>query len=354
MITQRTIKLLEEIENRIDPETESDFIAQWQGFFSDRFSGDIFMPVRKKLSVSSLDRRGIMINDAMKDFDSMLYSQLLGVSYALDDNEQNRRRSSSLAIRPNFGSCIGTSLFGAEVYIMPYETNTLPTTRTLRGDDIMKKVLDKGIPDNRAGLGGKVFDFGEYVHEVFTRYPKISEFVIMYHPDIQGPLDNCELLFGEEMFYQMADDPDTVHNVMKLLTESYISFMDEWQKLFPPRKDINPHWSNVWHKGTIMLRCDSAMNLSPELYDEFVVPYDRILLERFKGGAMHFCGRGDHYIKSLCSTPLLSAVNMSQPHMNDMEKIYKNTVDKGIKLVGFDSKRAQDDLSRGFNHCMSV
>ena len=30
------------------------------------------------------------INDAMADYDSMLYSQLLGVSYALDDNDRNR------------------------------------------------------------------------------------------------------------------------------------------------------------------------------------------------------------------------------------------------------------------------
>jgi hypothetical protein len=37
-----------------------------------------------------------------------------------------------------------------------------------------------------------------------------------------------------------------------------------------------------------------------------------------------------------------------------MEIIYQNTVDKGIKLVGFDARRARDDLARGFNHCMAI
>ncbi|MBO4325670.1 MAG: hypothetical protein J5950_00160 [Clostridia bacterium] len=349
-LSKRTIGLLEDIESRIDPEAEEDYIDQWSDFLNDRFTGDIFTPRRKKLSLSNAERKGIMINDAMEDFDSMLYSQLLGVSFALDDSESNRYRSWNLAIRANYGSCIGTSLFGAEVFIMPYKTNTLPITRTLTGDDAMERVLDKGIPDNHAGLGAKAFGFGEFVQEVFSHYPKISKYVTVYHPDIQGPIDNCELLFGEEMFYKMMDEPDTVHDVLDLITRSYISFMEEWQKLYPPRPDMNLHWGHVWHKGTILLRCDSAMNLSPDMYDEFCVPYDRRLLDRFGGGGMHFCGKGDHYIKSLCEAPGLSVVNMTQPHLNDMEVIYRNTVDKGIKLVGFDHGRAQRDVGRGFNH----
>jgi len=41
-------------------------------------------------------------------------------------------------------------------------------------------------------------------------------------------------------------------------------------------------------------RIDPAMNLSPGMVSEFALPYDQRLLDAF-GGAVHFCGRGDHY-----------------------------------------------------------
>lgn len=119
-----------------------------------------------------------------------------------------------------------------------------------------------------------------------------------YHPDLQGLLGICELLWGEELLCAMYD--------------------------------------------------------KPELYEEFAVPCDRILLERYGGGIMHFCGRGDHYITRLCSQPLLTGVNMSLPHLNDMEIIYRNTVDRGIPPVGFPPDRAYADAARGFHGRMQI
>ena len=96
------------------------------------------------------------------------------------------------------------------------------------------------------------------------------------------------------------------------------------------------------------------MNLSPELYKEFAAPYDALLLERFDGGAMHFCGRGDHYIEILCNIPKLYGINLGQPLHNDMEKIFANSVDKGIKVLGF-SKKILETLGKrekGYNHSL--
>ena len=144
--------------------------------------------------------------------------------------------------------------------------------------------------------------------------------------------------------------------MISLITETYTEMMHRWYAIFPPQKDMNPHWGSLWYRGNILLRNDSAMNISGEMYREFSLPYDRLLLQRFGGGAMHFCGRGDHYIEPLCSIPELTGINMSEPHRNDMEIIYRNTVDRGIAILTFDRERAQRDLSRvgGFHHWMSV
>jgi hypothetical protein len=89
------------------------------------------------------------------------------------------------------------------------------------------------------------------------------------------------------------------------------------------------------------------MNFSPEMFDEFIRPYDAELLRRLGGGAIHFCGRGDHYIRSAASIDGLLAMNLSQPSYNDMETIYSATVDRGIPLLGLDRSTAEQALARG-------
>ena len=322
--------LLDDIERRIDPDVEEDFLSRWRDFLYDRFDGDIFAARRRSFSSPAVSVGNVMINDAFDDIGLMLYSQLAGVSAALDPKTASRPASLNLSIRANYGTGILSSMFGAELFMMPYDSNTLPTTKPLIGEDAMKKMLDRGVPDLRGGLGGRD------------------------HPDLQGPLDICDLLFGERMFYAVCDDPDLLHGVLSLITDTYAAFMDEWYKIFPRRTDMNPHWANTFHRGALMIRNDSAVNLSPEAYREFSVPYDTLLFSRFGGGAVHFCGRGDHFISDLCSVPGLYAINLTQPHLNDMEKIYKNTADRGIKLIAFDVNRARRDAARGFNHCVAV
>ncbi|GAG30771.1 unnamed protein product, partial [marine sediment metagenome] len=100
------------------------------------------------------------------------------------------------------------------------------------------------------------------------------------------------------------------------------------------------HWG-LMHKGTVMIRNDSLMNLSPQAYVEFVRPLDQRLFDAFGGGAIHFCGRGDHYIEPMSEMTGLGAINMSQPECNDMEVIYRNTVDKSIKVIGLDATAAR-------------
>lgn len=349
-LSRDTATLLEDIENRIDAESEVDYENQWREFLFDRFCGEIFEPVRKKCSESQAQFTAVdNINDAVGDYDLMLRHQMQDVSLSL--NKRNR----GLGVRANYGTGILSSIFGAEIFYMPRKTNTLPTTRSVSDTEWVRDALEKGMPDLTNGFGGKVLEFGQICAEVFEKYPKIKKHVRVYHPDLQGPLDICELLWGGEMFYAMYDEPELVHGMLSLITDTYSVFMDKWHSIFPRNDEMNPHWSCLYHRGSILLRNDSAMNLSPDLYREFALPYDSRLLERY-GGAVHFCGRGDHYIEILSTCPRLNGINMSQPHLNDMEKIYKNTVDKGIKLLGFNKEVAKEQLCRngGFHSNLSV
>ncbi|MBQ9785756.1 MAG: hypothetical protein IJW29_09660 [Clostridia bacterium] len=348
--SRTTLSLLEDIERRIDPETEEDFSAQWRRFLCDEFDGDIFMPRRKRLSAPGIDYPKIHINDAIEDYDLMLQSELSVISYSLT----NPSRTLGCWVG-GYGTGLLSSVLGAEIFVVPREHNTPPTTRVLGGTDRIRAMVDAGLPNLENGFGKRTFECGSIFAEVFSRYPKISKYVSVYHPDLQGPLDIAELLWGEEMFYAMYDEPELVHATLSLITDTFTAFLKRWQTIFPCTSDINCY--KFYHyRGTILLRCDSAMNLSPALYREFAVPYDTLLYKRFGGGAMHFCGKGDHYIEVLSSVPGLTGVNLAQPEYNDMETIYRNTVDKGIKILILSRDQALRDKDRagGYRHCLST
>lgn len=338
-LSDYTISLLNDIEQRIDEETEQEFLNDWRNFLYGKYDGDIFYPKRKKVSKPGIALKDININDAINDYELMLDTQLAIVSKSLNS------KSNVLAVRANYGTGILSSLFGADIFMMPYTLNTLPTTKAFNSNEKIKELIQKGIPALNIGFGKQVFNMGEIYKEVFSKYPKISKYVYIYHPDLQGPLDICELLWGCEMFYAMYDEDTLVHDMLSLITNTYISFMDEWFNLFPLTDDINAHWF-IMFKGNILLRNDSAMNLSPGLYKEYAFPYDSKLLDYYNGGVIHFCGKGDHYIEIMSQIPKLTGINMSQPHLNNMEKIYMNTIDKGLMIIDYIKEYAQQDKVR--------
>ena len=284
------------------------------------------------------------INEAIRDKEKMLIQQLAGPYAAAC-----QRSYQFPCIRCNYGTGCMSSLFGAKVFWMDDELNTLPTTWPLEGDDAMDRLLDAGVPDLNAGFGAQIFETAEYYQEMLAPYPKTREAVWLYHPDLQGPTDVVELLWGSSMYYAFTLEPDKIKAVTDLMCETYIRFLKRWLELAPPR---DPEYMAQWgaiYKGQVMLRDDSIVNLSPPMYEEFVKPYDERILDTFGGGGIHFCGRADHCIDIMTDSDRLTVVNMSQPHLNDMKKIYDATVGKGIVLNvrPTDEMRETMDLTRG-------
>jgi hypothetical protein len=252
-----------------------------------------------------------------------------------------------LCLRANYGTGILPSLFGARLFYMEAAQNTLPTAVPLAGGiEAIQALLRRGVPDLESGLGGRTLEMGQRFVNALRDYPRLRRHVYLYHPDLQGPIDVCEVLWGSRLFLDIVDHPQLVKDVLALLTETYIQFMRRWMRIVPPLNGHSVHWS-LLHKGRIMLRDDSAMNFSPRMYDEFIGPCDQRLLREFGGGGIHFCGRGDHYIASACRLEGMTAIAMSQPDYNDMETIYRHTIDRGIPLLSFPRRAAEAALAKG-------
>jgi len=334
---------LDDLEARLDPAVEDDLLAQWREFTAGHFRGAIFSPRRRRQAPPSIPWPAVRVNEALDDYDRMLVQQLAGCSAALASGS-----GALLDVRCNYGSSILPSVFGVKLFVMDDRYNTLPTTEPIEGGTAaIRALVERGVPDLTAGYGPQVFEMGRRFITAFADYPKIRRYVHIYHPDLQGPMDVCEVLWGSGIFIEIMDSPTLVHRLLDLVTETYIAFLQRWQTIVPPMPgDADQHWS-MMHGGHIMLRDDSAMNLSPEMFSEFIAPRNQRLLDTFGGGAEHFCGRGEHFISRMGALRTMHAVAMSQPDWNDMETIYRHTVDRGIKLIGLARDAAEAALARG-------
>jgi len=343
-ISKFLIECLDDLEERIDPAVEEKLRQEWIDFAWGRYSGQIFSPRRPKPTPSGFDWPKVSINSALENFELMALQQFSECSAVLANGSGD-----VLNVRCNYGTGILPSLFGLEIYVMDESMNTLPTVRPLHNLDSVQCLLDKGIPDLKQGYGGKVFEMGERFVEILSSYPKSTNVIQVYHPDLQGPLDICELLFGSSLFLALYDQPALVKDVLSLVCQTYIEYMKSWIKLHPFRTEGNAHWG-LFYRGSIMLREDSGMNLSAEMFKEFSLPYDQRLLHEFGGGAVHFCGKGDHYIGNLAQLDDLTAINLTQPSYNDMETIYQNTIDRGICLLALDKETAHQAQRQNRDH----
>lgn len=326
--------LLADLEARIDPAGEKRLLEQWSEFCDGRFSGYVFHPMRNYIAPPRVDWPAVRVNQTLDDQEAMAIQQFIGVSGSLDAGN-----GAILNIRSNYGTSTVPSLFGVEPYIMADELNTLPTSLPMPGGiDGVKAALDRGVPDVRSELCGKTLDMNRHFIEMMQPYPKVREFVHIYHPDAQGPIDICEVLCGSELFYYLYDYPELMKQFLEMITETYILFMREWDKIVTPKLDgYTAHWGML-HKGRITLRNDSLMNLSEEMYVEFVRPCDQRIFDEFGGGMMHYCGRGDHFASAMSEMGGLYSVNVAQPHLNDMEQVFAHTVDNGVSIMGFTSQ----------------
>ncbi len=317
---------LEKLEKAIDLDWERQKLRIWKHLLDFKPVEDCFEVYRSAGGRQPGEWPTIRINDAMADPAKMLLRELQAVNSVVCQRTYHIPN-----IRSNYGTCILPSLFGAKTFWMEEQLDTLPTNLPM-GEAAIDGILKGGIPDLNNAFGRQVFETAEYFKEALKPYPKLSEVIWIYHPDLQGPIDVVELLWGSELFYAFYDQPERVKAITELVTQTYLRFMKRWMQLIPPRDNACcVHWGRLW-KGQVMLRDDSIVNLSNDMYEQFVKPYDERILQELEGGAIHFCGHVDHCIDSLTDSNWLMAINPSQPHLNDMRKIHAASIGKGIIL----------------------
>lgn len=341
---------LNDLENRIDAEQELRLEKQWLDFADGKCTENFFAPTRTP-SEPQIEWPYIMVNDGLTSYDLMILQQLRLCSESL-----RAGTGELLCLRSNYGTGIIPTMFGAEIFYMPYHTDTLPGTRPFAGGkDELMRIIDENKRDYTLGWAGHTFGMAQRYQELVKDYPKISRFVHYYNPDLQGPLALVEATWGSSLYMDMYEDEESIEKALDFFTDVYIEFTHKWKQQCPDFDDAHAVEWCLMHRGGTIIRNDAAMNISGAMYEEYVRPRDQKIIDTF-GGCIHFCGTGHHYIEKVSEIRGLSGINMSQPDWNDMEIIYRNTIDKGLTIIGMPVYEVQRAVAegrplRGLVHC---
>ena len=140
--------------------------------------------------------------------------------------------------------------------------------------------------------------------------------------DTQGPFNIALTLTGVETFFLwMYEYPNAVHELMEFCTDALIRWVKVQKEHAGHRiqGDAYPHTIYLPEGfGGIAFSDDDLVVISPEHYREYIMPYNRKLLEAFSGGTIHFCGSAKHQIENIANLAGCTGVNNFT--MGDMEQ----------------------------------
>ena len=248
------------------------------------------------------------------------------------------------SMRANMGCGVVPSLFGKQQRlfedIMPWLV-----------DHVKKQDIESISENYNFNIGDSVefaaaMEHMEYMTEKL-RENNLTGKVFVYPLDLQGAIDTAHLIYGDTMFYDLYDDPDFVHYLLKLSNKSICFAMDECFKRIEKSGEYIAHYNSVImpkNKGGIKISEDTTTLLSPKLIDEFSRPYLREILEYFNGGYVHYCGKNDYLLDVLFDEPLVHGINFGNPEKHNMTKVLERCRENKKVYYGTINKNGGENL----------
>ena len=234
-------------------------------------------------------------------------------------------------LRPNLGTGIIASMLGAEIKLVD---NQMPWILPLGNQSCLRAMADAPLPDVTSGLGQRVIDQYDYFRHVLSDYPHCQAAFELTLPDLQGPFDTAEMLWGSAIFADLFTQKDLVTSILSKITDLMVAVYDILKG--KTCDSLNPgfhHQHATAVKGNLLIRNDSPILMSPKMYREIVYPFDARLAEELGGVGIHFCGDGQHQVDNMLAIPGLQCLDFGQPGMNDLDAIYVEASARQVPLV---------------------
>lgn len=329
-MTMRIEKLIKIIERkkRIDPQGEKRIARVLENKKVNALPLIFWRPQNISVPGKTYDMK-----EQFYDKEKMLYGHLEEVA----DCAQNTF-DAPLCLRPNFGTVFIPSMFGLK-YKVPKDTFAWITFH-LSKDEIRKF----NFPDlDKIDLMKRAIEYIQFFKE------KLPEWIHVYLPDTLGPFEIAHSVYGDNLFYDIYDDPSFIHYLLELCTDVYIQVTERLKKIIGEERESCYHGHALvrgiyMRNGGTRISEDSATLILPKHIDEFVIPYDEKALEAFGGGFVHFCGKNDYLLESFLKLDEVRAINLGNPEMYDFDITMQKFVDYKKCYFGLWPKEENETL----------
>ena len=268
------------------------------------------------------DYRPFTYREIHYDPEKMLYNGLLDALCA-----QTGGRECVPSLRANMGCGIVPALFGL---VQELFDDKMPWLRTHLPPEQIREMTREDLsitPEFQTAMRHM-----EYIADALK-----GSGVGVYPVDIQGAFDTAHLVMGDEIFYQMFDDPDLVHHLLDLSCSAIEIAYTECLKRIPDAQSTVCHYNYLAMPrsfGGLKLSEDTPTILSPSAIDEFVRPYMHRALKAADGGYIHYCGRNDALFQAVMDEPYAHGLNFGNPDKHDMEFVLRQCAQHGKLYIG--------------------
>lgn len=188
-------------------------------------------------------------------------------------------------VRADMGVINGMSIYGAG-YDVPEHTKPVVNRYVPREDLIAFEV-----PDDISDLGTmpRVIEHMQHHISVLGEHG-LGGLVGVYHCDQQGPFDISAQSRGHDIFFDIYEDADFVHQLMAKSTRIYIAISKLCKRVNGEEPDSGLACDYWIENGGVRMCGDSDILIGIEPFRELVQPYIQQALEPFGGGWYHYCG----------------------------------------------------------------
>ncbi len=257
------------------------------------------------------------------DPEKMLLSQLPGFLTAV------RGSGCVPSVRANMGCGIFATLLGAKQELfddkMPWVQERIPR-ETLEG------MTETDLGSVEAGEFGAGLAAMRYMAAALE-----GTGGRVYPMDLQSPFTLAHLCFGDDIFYEVYDDPEFVDHVCALTTEAVYRGFDACLEAIPDAQRFVTHYNGLAiprDMGGVKLSEDTATLLSEAHLERFTEPWMNLVFERYGGGYVHYCGKNENLYQLVLRTPKAYGLNFGNPEMHDAARVLSDLAKAGKLYYG--------------------